>query len=66
MAASLITSLPDTDKPIFAGNIPDLVFSGIDPEEGMSFTLSLTFNAGAGNLILLNETFFGDASVILP
>lgn len=62
MAASLVTSLPDNGKPIFAGNIPDLLFAGIDPEEGMSFTLSLTFNAGAGNLILLNETFYGDTS----
>lgn len=62
MAASLITSLPADGKPIFAGNLPDLVFSGIDPEEGMVFSISLIYNGPPGVSVLLNETIYGDAS----
>lgn len=60
MAASLISSLPDYDSPIFAGNLPDLVFSGIDPDEGMTLKVIFDFFTSSP-LNVLDETIFPDA-----
>ncbi len=57
--ATLTTTLPvSMPATMFAGNLPDLDFIGIDPEDGM--TLKLQFNDAAGTTTLLDEIIFPD------
>jgi hypothetical protein len=60
MAATLLTNIPVFPVPIFAGNLPDLRFSGINTITGMPFILAHTF-AGSTTVNVLNETIFPDA-----
>lgn len=61
MAASLVTTLPNQDNLIFAGNIPDLTFSGVSPEDGLEFKLLFDI-ATATEQTLLDEIIFPDAN----
>lgn len=60
MAASLVTSLPNQNTLIFAGNIPDLSFSGVSTDDGMEFKLYLDF-LPSSPVTLLDEVLFPDA-----
>lgn len=61
MAITLNTTLPVFPKPIFAGNLPDLSFSGIGAANGMTFKLSNT-PTGESTTLILNETIFPDSN----
>lgn len=60
MAATLVTTLPNQDNLIFAGNLPHLQFSGVSTDDGMVFKLFFS-DLPLSPVIILDETIFPDS-----